>query len=273
MRSVYRQIKQKVQTDGVGSLIGGFMFHLRNNPKRFFDPLYQLIKPSWAVLECEGYSVEMTMDTAKFGGYDFRDDFESEQEILEMFLTSLQPNDVIWDVGANVGIYSCFAAAVDSSIDVLSFEPHPEIATILRKNRYRNGLNDNLIEVALSDVDGEIELTEIGYTAHTIVEGGNNDDNRTISVKTKTGDDLVETNPVPTIMKIDVEGAEVQVLDGMEQLFSRSPPRMVYVEEHNEVLRQTGESKETVREILSSYGYEIEVITERRDNTFLVARQ
>jgi len=274
------RIKNQIQNDGLISFLRGAVFYTRNNTRflleplyqRVLEPLYQRVKPSWTELTCQGYSVDMSMELAKYNSYDFRDDFESEEEVLSHFLSELQPDDMVWDVGANVGIYTCFAAAVDDNIDVVSFEPHPKIADILRENRARNNVDGAVVEAALGDSRTSIELTEVGDTAHTMMDRDEESSGK-VTVDSIVGDDILDEYSSPTVMKIDVEGAELKVIEGLEQFLSQNPPRLIYLENHNRILKRAGHTGDVVANLLRSHGYDLETIMSRRDNSFVVARQ
>lgn len=60
--------------------------------------------------------------------------------------------------------------------------------------------------------------------------------------------------PVPQVMKIDVEGAEVRVIRGMERLLATNPPRVLYIEVHPEFLPLFGDSIEDLRTLLEDAG-------------------
>ena len=76
-----------------------------------------------------------------------------EGEILEDLLDELGPDDVFFDIGANVGLYSLFVAQEADS--VVAFEPHPENLDALEWNLDRNGVSATVVRGVLSDHAGK----------------------------------------------------------------------------------------------------------------------
>lgn len=145
--------------------------------------------------------------------------------------------DVFYDVGANVGVYTVFAAPrVDH---VYAFEPHLGNAFSLLRNVRANGLtNVTVIASALSDRSGFFALQ---YQSLEIGTGNNQVRERSDRA---TGADLSECKHCTTLdalieggivrpasrIKIDVDGNEPLVLRGMQGLLERCPPRSLLVE-------------------------------------------
>ncbi|WP_265112371.1 FkbM family methyltransferase [Halosolutus halophilus] len=149
--------------------------------------------------------------------------------VLGDILTHLEPDDVFWDVGANAGIYTCFAAAKLPTGRVVGVEPNPNNVDRIEENLRLNGLSADVHERALMAERDErtLKITEkagageFGYLSDDASDG--------IRVETARGDDLVaEGVPAPDVLKIDVEGAEMGVLRGMERAISEC--RLVYLD-------------------------------------------
>lgn len=163
--------------------------------------------------------------------------FSSEKEIISDILQESNNDDVFFDIGSNTGIYTLFVAKKCSN--VLSFEPYPPNYEMLRKDISRNDLsNVNVYEIALSDSNGTILFdqpaeNDVGYGSSSIVDEGTGS---SVEVSTRTGDELISNNnlPVPNIIKIDVEGSETLVIDGLESSLSDPACRLVYCEVHTE---------------------------------------
>jgi FkbM family methyltransferase len=179
----------------------------------------------------------------KTGGYEQR--FRSEM------LARIRPGDCAWDVGANVGVYSeLFAAVVGSTGKVISFEPSDACVAILEsQSRARtNGPSWEIVPVALADKDGEEWLSvESGETSP-----GNHlvscNEGSAVPVKTSRGDSLVAAGyEAPTFMKIDVEGFEGEVLDGMGSALDLPSLHTICVEVHFSILTGRGKPYEPTR--------------------------
>lgn len=184
-------------------------------------------------------------------------------------LSMLAPEGVFVDVGANAGYFTVIAGLrVGPSGRVFSFEPNPGVRAQLVQHVTMNGLADrvNVAGVALGDRcaddvplflscwpenDGLASLTP---SAETMRRGGLRAD-ATVPVRVRTFDEWVAPLAVARIdlMKIDVEGAEMQVLCGMHETLSRRPPRRIICE-------TTPESEAAA--LLASCGYEQSVLDE-----------
>lgn len=190
--------------------------------------------------------------------------FRKEATVFEHLIRSLRPDDTFYDVGANLGGVTCFANSVITEGTVVAFEPHPENTAVLRRNIEYNDGDAIVLECALSNESGTASLSvglgRTGNQRHALTNDG--DAKTTIEVETIAGDDLVtyETLSHPNVVKIDVEGAEMQVIEGMKKTLSRSVCRIVYCEIHPELLLEYDASPDQVRETLKDAGFALETI-------------
>lgn len=161
---------------------------------------------------------------------------------------AIAPGDVIWDVGANVGYYSRrFSERVGPRGTVVAFEPGSSAAARLRIETA--GLeNVRVLEIALGKTD------ESGI----LIAGSNPDGTNTQvrpadggkgEVAIMRGDSMLGTAkvPQPNVIKVDVEGAELEVLSGMPRVLGDSRLRSVAVELHASVAEARGDFDLTVR--------------------------
>lgn len=163
-----------------------------------------------------------------------------EYDRLVAVLADLEGDDVFYDIGANTGLYTCFAAKNCSQ--VVAFEPYPPNVAELKRNVALNGLDASVHEVALSDRSGTIGFSTegdgglndpgsggAGFGRGTITDAGSD-----LEVPAVRGDELIQagTIPRPNILKIDVEGAESLVIDGLSEALSAEACRVVYCEVH-----------------------------------------
>ncbi len=202
-----------------------------------------------------------------------------ERPILKHLVSNIEQDDVFYDVGANVGLYSCLVASVVNH-PVIAFEPHPGNANRLQENARVNDARIKVFECALSDATGEAELTvtleKIGSAGHTLLTCDDEADD-TVPVTRERGDDFIaaEDVPAPTVLKIDVEGTEYEVLKGLDSSLARSQCRLVYCETHPDRLSSRGRGVVDVAETLEGYGFSItERFSERAGGvTTLVAQR
>lgn len=215
-----------------------------------------------------GHSIEFGISSiTEFRRFERRD-LMGEREIVEQLVDSLHPDDVFYDVGANVGVYTCFAAAALTEGETFGFEPEPENARRLRSNLAINDLDAEVIQAALSNRCGIAELgienDQAGEGRHSLVT---REPGETIAVPLVRVDTVVREGdlPPPTVVKIDVEGAELSVLEGMRRTLEEHC-RRIYVEIHAGV---SPGDEEDVRRILNESGFDLTEIQIRGDETFL----
>jgi FkbM family methyltransferase len=176
---------------------------------------------------------------------------EYEESFRTAMFACVRPGDCVWDVGANVGLYSeLFAAAVGSAGKVISFEPSPDCVAIIEERRRSGsvGTQWEVIAGALSDEDGDAWLSvAAGSTApgnHLANDAGA----ATVPVRKYCADSIIAAGyPPPAVIKIDVEGFEGEVLDGMTSALEFPSLRAVCVEVHFNALNERGKPHEPTR--------------------------
>lgn len=164
-----------------------------------------------------------------------------------------EPGFVMYDVGANMGLYGQLAASLFAPSIVHSFEPAPESARVADRIAQRNGLAMTVHQIAVSDHVGTaaLHLSPVSDASNSLVEGFRETDHR-IEVETATIDSIVErTGDHPDIIKIDVETHERAVLDGAGSVIERDRPALIV-----EVLRRRGHDHgEEISECFAGLGY------------------
>ena len=146
----------------------------------------------------------------------------------------------VWDVGANVGVFSVAAAARGAT--VVAFEPDVWLADLLERTRSlseNHNLNLSVIPVAISDKDGvaQFMIAERGRASNALEEAGGHSQMGGVRQKrmvpTLTLDTLCQTLAAPDFLKVDVEGAELLVLQGATALLSRRPNLLIEVSDNH----------------------------------------
>ncbi len=153
-------------------------------------------------------------------------------------------NDVVWDVGANVGHYTkLFADITDSQGKVFAFEPSPQNYKRLALN-LKGVENVVLLPYGLGDKEETVAFKqgddELGATSQVLdvtVSAGGHD-----QVEICCGDRLVGSGSagLPNFVKIDVEGFELEVLTGMRETLNSQKLRALGIEVHFGLLAARG---------------------------------
>jgi hypothetical protein len=143
----------------------------------------------------------------------------------------LEPNAVFYDVGSQFGFYLKFAQQCGvRKRQIVGFERHRERFHRLERHTPRG------LKVVFEEVgDGE---------------GGS------LSL-----DEFRGKNPLPDIIKIDVEGGEAAVIDGMQDLLDHGV--LLYIETHPEFLREQGRTVDQIIEPLLEHGYALQAVAHR----------
>lgn len=226
-------------------------------------------------LSLVGVSAEFDARTDRGGGL-IRRMYDGEQEFLSDILNELDQDDVFFDIGANIGLFSCFAGQVISEGHVVAFEPYPPNVRQLRQNLSYN-LSESrykVCDVVLSNSRETVDFTapdnDPGNQIGNISPVG-----ESIEVQAVSGDELVTENkiPEPNVVKIDVEGAEPFVIDGLAKKLRNDNCRLLYCEIHlprrksgssRPSVEDYGETQESILEKITKLGFEVEY-TKLRD--------
>src|SRR5262249_43020835 len=141
---------------------------------------------------------------------------------------------------------------VGASGRVISVEPSPATAALLRQNIELNGFTwISVVEAALSSDDGEAQLSTSPHSPmwNTLQVGSLTDEAGTITVRTRSLDSLMAEFDCPTLacIKLDVEGAESEVLRGSEQVMARNPNAFWFFEVSGANAERLGASIQTLR--------------------------
>lgn len=180
-----------------------------------------------------------------------------EPEYIAAMLGALRPDDVLYDIGANVGLVALHAA---HKCRTVAFEPDPAFLSRLRRNLELNpGVAVDVHPIAISDTDGTAELFTDGAGGNSPSLRHQRGESEMIEIRTQTLDSVVAggTLPAPTSLKLDIEGAEILALRGAKALLTGSaPPRALFLEVHDAFLPAFGSSAEEVLTLLGDAGYD-----------------
>jgi FkbM family methyltransferase len=192
-----------------------------------------------------------------------------EEATTQLFRQLLQPGMVVVDVGANVGYFSLLSAdQVGPTGMVYAFEPEPVNHSLLQKNIDLNAYSNILaMQMAVSNTSGCIEffLSELDSGSHSIYQEGARGVADKLSVTSTTLDSFLEELGWPNIdlVKIDVEGAELAVLEGMESSIQRSSCLTLILEYCPFLLQSAGLNPSDLLDKLTSLGFQTHIIDDK----------
>jgi len=220
---------------------------------------YETLNPK-CELEFEGTKLTFATPTV-FTRWRVESIFTKEPWTIE-WLNELTPQDMLLDIGANVGMYTVWAAAI-RRCHVIAIEPESSNYSILNKNILQNNL-DKLVQaysIGLSNLNEFCMLNmqdlRVGGSNHAAGEPLNFN-LKPMSTKFQQGcvvfklDDLIEKKyiPVPSRIKIDVDGFEHKVISGANKTLQNSKVKSLLIE----INTNLDEHKKMVQ-VLESFGF------------------
>lgn len=170
---------------------------------------------------------------------------------MAFVLHFLRPGDLFLDIGANVGSYTLLAASTGANC--LSFEPLPSTYHRLLRNVGMNGFVSQVdaVNAGVGAVSGELQFTaDLDTDNHVVLApyAGRTQAVPVITLDEKAGDREV------SLIKIDVEGFETEVIRGARRLLERHPPAALIVEV-NDACHQYGSDEGTFVGLMRDCGY------------------
>lgn len=210
------------------------------SPVRYDDRYY--VQGSWMYVDDMD-----SLGLIKYGIY--------EPKETALIKKLIKPNDIVLDIGANIGYFTLIMAK--QAKQVIAFEPEPRNFQILQKNIELNKLaNVKMYNVAVTENNNKTILhlcdTNRGmhriYPSHWCNEG-------TTEVQTVRIDDWIQD---ANFIKMDIEGAEFGALKGMKQLLEKNDI-IIMMEFHPPSIEEYGAKPRDIYEFMKKLGYNIEV--------------
>jgi FkbM family methyltransferase len=202
----------------------------------------------------------MSINLRRNRSYWLRDPLYHESFMLGAMQRLIRPDDIVFDVGANIGLYVRFMVQQFGAGRVIAFEPMSQNQALLNQNIPLGNCQDRvqIVATALADYDGMDEfqtddISSASGTLNVITQGGPSQARRqyglppiTETVTVARLDTMVEdgTLPIPNVIKVDVEGAEERLLRGAVRTLEKHGPRLA-IELHG-----SEESRAVVRFLL-----------------------
>ncbi|MBN1117987.1 MAG: FkbM family methyltransferase [Bacteroidales bacterium] len=174
---------------------------------------------------------------------------------MSLLLHFLDKNDIFVDVGANVGVFSVLASGV-SGAKSIAIEPNDENIEILKQNIAINNLqnNINIVKCVVGEQIGEISFTK-GLDSINRVTREEDTSLETELIKEETLDNLLKNNR-PSFIKIDVEGFELNVLNGAKNIL-QEPNLKILIIETNGLSSKYQLDENEIFNILENFGFSI----------------
>jgi FkbM family methyltransferase len=197
---------------------------------------------------------------AVYGSLASRGDYEAR--FSRELLAAVRPGDTVWDVGANVGVYAA-QFAERGAAHVVCFEPAPAaVAELHRRFPGASQTSDpvRIVPIALANRRGTAAFNADGASPNNQI-GAAEGSNATIEIQVRAGDEALTefALPHPNVIKIDVEGYELEVIEGVSKMLSSKELRSVFVEVHFALLhnRKLDEAPAAIVQTLRRHGFDV----------------
>lgn len=241
------------------------------------NKIFRRVWPKGSVIDVQGNKMYIDINEARpalrytFQAYGMN--LVHEEETTRLFRQVVHPEDVVLDLGANIGYFTILAAGlVGPHGKVYCFEPEPTNFKYLTKNIALNDLsNVDAHQKAVSDSNGEVELFICTYDSghHTInrfdgIEAyarGRAYERQAISIEAVCIDDFLKGRADKVnVIKMDVEGAEALALEGMRRTLLDNDVK-VFLEYFPLLIRKMGsDEKRYVNSLLHDFGFHVYAI-------------
>jgi len=247
-------------------------FHLQPIFRRWY---YHLARPSDGILRFQVGGINSHFYVSKPEELrSLESDKEGEGRVAELLISHLRLGDIVYDIGAHIGFYTVILGrAVGKNGQVIAFEPEKESYNRLLENLKLNDLNNiQVFQKALGNENSQAKL----YRGETI---GNFSLIKTYEkaidyriVEIVKGDQFVKEQnlPIPRLVKIDVEGYEYVVLEGLQKTLSHPNCEIICCEIHPHLL-PSGITEEKILKIIKFFGFRQLDIYRRVNDYHLIA--
>ncbi|HEV7744989.1 MAG TPA: FkbM family methyltransferase [Pyrinomonadaceae bacterium] len=181
---------------------------------------------------------------------------------FDNFIDNSVEGMVLFDIGAHFGLFSLATLHYGGPRSkVIAVDPSPVAVRFLKIQSRLNDMREGIevVHAAVSDHCGSKPMVSVGVLSSGFYISPSKDHtgSELTSTRTTTLDQLVkEFELSPTHIKIDVEGDEFAVISGGRQTLSQPNAPLLFVELHNEMIRQNGGAPQETLALLKSLGYE-----------------
>ena len=158
-----------------------------------------------------------------------------ERKVTELITENCKNAQNFLDIGSHIGFFTCIVGRVFPHIKVHSFEMEEQVFQLLQKNVKLNNLdNVSLYKCAVSDLNG-VAYYETPSNPNEKTAIANNGDKEVKSIA------IADLGVNPDVVKIDVEGTELDVLKGMKKLLPKI--KAIFIEIHPELYKDNAAKK------------------------------
>ena len=193
----------------------------------------------------------------------------NQTEIVKKYV---HEGDIVIDIGAHVGYYTLLMAQlVGENGKVYSFEPDPVNFQLLKKSVEINGFeNVVLIQKAVSNITDKVKLFlgDDDSAINRIYDAKLGDAKESIDVESVTIDEnFKENDELVNFIKIDSEGSEIKIINGMKQFLSRNQELVMMTEFFPFLIKKSGDEPNQYLKSLEKFGFSLYNILDKNEKT------
>lgn len=193
----------------------------------------------------------------------------NQTEIVKKYV---HEGDIVIDIGAHVGYYTLLMAQlVGENGKVYSFEPDPVNFQLLKKSVEINGFeNVVLIQKAVSNITDKVKLFlgDDDSAINRIYDAKLGDAKESIDVESVTIDEYFKENDeLINFIKLDSEGSEVKIINGMKQFLSRNKKLVMMTEFFPFLIKKSGDEPNQYLKSLEKSGFSLYNILDKNEKT------
>ena len=188
-----------------------------------------------------------------------------DDEVTAFLIEELKGNDIFWDIGANIGHHALAVEKLHPGTSIYAFEPNPKALKRLNKNLNANASAIQVVPKALSNKEEKGSMfTTPGNLGRTSLKKLDKAKEIESEIEVTRADALISSGlPLPNVIKLDVEGNEIEVLQGFGELLSNPTIRTVVYE--------VVDPKDSPEGLLKNQGFKIQVLDAR--GNFIATRK
>jgi len=222
----------------------------------YFSPLVPELRDGLEILD---YSRPGKLQTYKSGLQFEMASFPEEEEAIEEYFKWYKPKagDLVFDMGAHCGVSTYhFSKLVGNEGKVVAFEPDPVNCEILKRNIERHGLTNVIVEsAAIAGKAGTLGFNSEGSIGSSLTSVLQRESvGSVVMVEAITLADAFERFGVPAFCKIDIEGAEIEVIANSADVLRQHPTQFALDTNHPSASGET--TDHDIEAMFQSYGYE-----------------
>ena len=210
------------------------------------------IRPGWSI-KCHPLAY----------GFAYNAQHQDADQIAEFdaFISNCTPGMMLFDIGAHFGLFSLAALHFGGpEAKAIAVDPSPTASRITGIQARLNNVSDRLqvVRAAVGDQNGWQEMVAVGVLAsgYFVAPAETHQSRELTQTQEVTLDHLAEEFDLrPTHIKIDVEGHEASVIRGGQQVLSRPASPTLFLELHNQMIRDRGGDPQETLSLLEISGY------------------